>query len=414
MIVLRILLVVVLVLCVGPTALFAEELRISVQLQPKQRDKFERVFNQFYKETGIQVKAIVEGDLGYKLKMPVWLLEGKDTPDVLYWCSSQRLFFYADKGLILPITGLWEEQEFDKHFSHVKQGVTRNGEVYAIPFAYYHWGLYYRKSMVDKFGGKPDDWESFLNILARMKKAGITPIGLGSKEHWPAAAWFDYINLRTNGLGFHLQLLNGEISFNDQRVQNVLHEWKKLVDGGFYNENNELHTWDGVLPNFYRNKIGFLLLGNFVASKWPTWEPVMKDIGFMPFPRINENLPNYENAPTDVFFIAKSTDKVEEAKAFIRFIARPDVQSSLNEELGYIPPHREATAGDDRFIQAGHSLLSQADALAQYFDRDTPPAFDKIATPLLAEFVNTGNVEKLTRNLENGRARVFGPVYHTK
>ena len=230
-----------------------------------------------------------------------------------------------------------------------------------------------------------------------MKKAGITPIGLGAKEHWPAAAWFDYINLRTNGLDFHLKLLNGEISFRDQRVKKVLIEWKKLIDGQFYNENSRSLVWDAILPLFYRNKVGFLLLGNFVSSKWPIGKPIMQDIGFMPFPRINEQIARYENAPTDVFFIVKSTKKIEESKAFIRFIARADIQSSLNAGLGYIPPHKEGVVGEDQFIKAGQKLLNQANGIAQYFDRDTPPEFDKLATPLLAEFIYTGNIEELIK-----------------
>lgn len=399
---------IVFLLCWAPMLLHAKDIRVSIQIQPDQRATFEQVFNQFYMETGIKVTSIVETDLAYKRKVPIWLIEGKDTPDVMFWSASQRLYRYAEEGLILPLTQLWEEENYDEQFSHVKPGVTFNGEVYAIPFAYYHWGIFYRKTLVERFGEVPNDWESFLAVLTRMKEAGITPIGIGTKQNWPAAAWFDYINLRTNGLEFHLNLLNGKISFHDEKVQKVLTEWKKLIDGRFYNQDHKLHTWDGVLPLFYRNEIGFLLLGNFVASKWPAGEPLFQDIRFMPFPTINENIPNYENAPTDVFMIPKNTRKAEEAKAFIRFIARADVQSFLNEGLGYLPPNKESTVGEDRFIKEGARLINRAEGLSQYFDRDTHPDFDKLATPLLAEYISTGNIEDITKKLEHARITVFG------
>lgn len=406
----RVLLYLVFFLCCAPTLLYAENIRVSLQIQPNQRDRFEHMFHQFHIETGIKVTSLVENDLAYKRKVPIWLIDGKGTPDVMFWSASQRLFGYAEKGLILPITQLWEEHNYDEQFSHVKPGVTFNGEVYAIPFAYYHWGIFFRKSMVERFGGVPTDWESFLAVLTRMKEAGITPIGIGSKQNWPAAAWFDYIDLRTNGLEFHLNLLSGKISFHDERVQTVLREWKKLIDGHFYNQDHQLHNWDGVLPLFYRNKIGFLLLGNFVASKWPTGEPLFADIHFMPFPRINKNMPYYEDAPTDVFMIPKNTTKVAEAKAFIQFIARADVQSFLNEGLGYLPPNKDGVVSEDRFIKAGAQLMSQAEGLAQYFDRDTHPDFDKLATPVLAEYISTGNIEEITNKLEHARMKVFGPL----
>ncbi|WP_191964450.1 ABC transporter substrate-binding protein [Marinobacter confluentis] len=393
----------------APMLLHADNIRISLQLQPNQRDQFELIFNQFYLETGIKVTSLVEPDLAYKRKVPVWLLN--DTPDVMFWSASQRLYRFAEQGLILPITDLWNEQNYDEQFSHVKRGVTFKGDVYAIPFAYYHWGIFFRKTMVEKFGGEPEDWESFLAMLARMKESGITPIGIGSRQKWPAAAWFDYINLRMNGLDFHLDLLTGNVSFYDEKVRNVLTEWKKLVDRDFYNQDHELYNWDEVLPFFYRDRVGFLLLGNFVASKWPNGDPLFEDIGFMPFPRINKNMPFFENAPTDVFMIPRNATNVEEAKAFIRFIARADVQSSLNAGLGYLPPNKDGIVGASPLIREGEKLLSRAEGLAQFFDRDTLPDFDRLATPLMAEFITTGDIEEITEKLEHARIKVFGSKY---
>lgn len=395
---------------VYPGNIYAENLRVSLQIQPGQREKFENIFHLFYQETGIKVTSIVETDLDYKTMMPVWLLEGKDTPDVLYWCSSQRLYFYAEKDLILPITDLWDEQEWDEYFSHLKRGVTYEANVYAVPFAYYHWGLFYRKSVLAELGGVPTDWTSFLDMLKKMKAADITPIGLGAEDHWPALGWFDYINLRMNGLDFHLNLLNGGVSFHDPRAQNVFVELKKLVDQGFFNENLDELKWEEILPLFYRKKIGFMLLGNFVESKWPKTHSVMDDIGFMPFPKIKEDVPRYENAPTDVFLIPRNTKNIENAKAFLRFITQPRVQSILNEDLGYLPPNKKSAIAEDPFIQAGHRLLTEAEGITQYFDRDTHPDFDKLTTGLITAFLSTGNIEELTEKLEIARMKVFGPV----
>lgn len=400
------------IFCCLPKLLYAEEILVSLQIQPNQRDRFEQIFELFSLETGIHVKSLVATDLAYKEKVPVWLLEGKGTPDVMFWSASKRLYQYAEKDLLLPITELWDEQHYDDQFFPFKAGVTYNGEIYAVPFAHYHWGIFFRKSMLRPYGGVPDDWKSFLAIMSRMKEDGVIPIGIGTKQNWPAAAWFDYLDLRMNGLKFHLDLLNGEISFHDKRVQRVLLEWKKLIDRGFYNSDNKAYNWDEVLPLFYRKRIGFLLLGNFVASKWPTgggaFEDIVPDIGFMPFPTIDENLPFYENAPTDIFMIPKSTTKVEEAQSFIRFIARADVQTILSEGLGYLPANQNSLVGGGRLMKEGVKLINRASGLSQYFDRDTHPDFDKLATPLLADFINTGDVEDLTIKLESARLEVFG------
>jgi len=387
-------------------SLSAKEISISILVAVQQRSAYEKIFKEFTRETGINIVTIPKLDADYKHNLPIWLLEGKNTPDVLYWQASQRLFYYVEKGAIRSITHIWKEGNLDENFSHVKNGVTYNGEVYAIPFSYYHWGIYYKKSLIQKYGGVPDDWETFISQCEKIKQDGITSIGIGTKNKWPAAGWFDYINLRINGLEYHQQLLDGKISFHDQRIQNVFMEWKRLVDNKYFNKNNSKHTWDSVLPLFYRNSIAFLLIGNFISSRLPKQSIVYKDIGFMPFPKI-KNIPRYEEAPMDVFMIAKNTKKIKKSELFLKFIARSDIQSKLNENLGYLPPNKDGIVGKDKFIRAGFQLLNQADGVSHYFDRDTIHEFDKKAVPILAEFINTGDIKRLTDQLEKIRKETF-------
>ncbi|OYU46647.1 MAG: hypothetical protein CFE44_01060 [Burkholderiales bacterium PBB4] len=382
----------------------AGEIQVGVLVGTSQRSTFDHTFKRFTKETGIAVRTIPSQDTAYKAKVPIWLLDGHGTPDVIFWQASQRLFAYTSKNAVHPITSLWTEEKLDANFSHVKSGVAQNGEVYALPVSYYHWGLYYKKSVVEKFGGVPKDWAAFMEQCQRMKDAGITPIGIGRKDKWPAAAWFDYLNLRLNGLSFHQELLAGKITFTDARVQRVLVEWKKLIDADFFSPNRADEGWDDVLPYMYRDRVAYTLVGNFVTSKIPS--TLYQDFGFTPFPSIGKS-ERYEEAPLDVLLIPKKAKNIKGAEAFIRFMARADVQSSLNADLGYLPPHRQGIASPKAFTQAGVDLLRQSKGVSQYFDRDSPPEFEKLAIPLLAEFTVYADVAGLTSRLEAARKSVF-------
>ena len=384
------------------TDLYAKEIAVGILLTPKQRPPYEAIFKEFTAETGISVRPILRNDTEYKEDIPSWLRRG--TVDVLYWQASQRLFEYSKNNLIHSITHLWNEQNFDTNFSHVKDGVTYKGDIYALPMSYYHWGIFYKKSLLKRYDSVPTSWQEFIKICYRMQVDGITPFGLGSKDNWPAAAWFDYLNLRINGLKFHRLLLSGKVSFHDARVQAVLIEWKGLVDNGFFNTNHSSLYWDQVLPVFYREKIGFILIGNFVFSKWSS--AIIDDIGFMPFPKIKP-IPQYEEAPMDVFMISKNTQQIEEAEEFIKFMARSDIQAKHNKALGYLPPNKSATVSHHPLIQVGSKLLNQAAGLSYYFDRDTSPAFDKLATPILAEFITSGDLIDTTSRLEQARLQAF-------
>src|SRR5262245_62586825 len=55
------------------------------------------------------------------------------------------------------------------------------------------------------------DWSSDVcssDLCDTLSAAGITPITIGTKDVWPAAAWFDYIDMRLNGPEFHISLMD--------------------------------------------------------------------------------------------------------------------------------------------------------------------------------------------------------------
>ena len=382
----------------------AQQLQVGYLITSGQRPAFENIFDRFTHETGIRIVGIPRKDEGFRHDMPIWLLQGKETPDIVYWQASQRLFFYAAQNALHPITQLWKDENFDKDFAHVKTGVTFKGEIYALPIHYYSWGLYFKKSVIEEFGGVPGSWEEFVSLCSRVKNAGITPIGLGSKDRWPVAAWFDYIDLRLNGLDFHLKLLNGEIPFTDARVQHVLLEWKRLIDLKFFNQDSARIDWDEVFPYMYRNEIAFTLAGNFVTTKLPN--AMASTIGLMAFPKM-ANMDDYEEAPMNVLIIPKSAKHIENAEKFIKFMARADVQSELAAELGYLPANRAGTIGSGVFIKAGADMLHKAVGISQYFDRDTIPAFEQKALPILNDFVQTGDIKLTTDTLEKARKESF-------
>ncbi len=54
------------------------------------------------------------------------------------------------------------------------------------------------------------------------------------------------------------------------------------------------------------------------------------NLGFMPFPTINPDIPRAEEAPTDTIHIPAGAKNPEDAKLFLAFLARADVQTKMN------------------------------------------------------------------------------------
>lgn len=381
------------------------QLKIAVQAGHSPASKLRELLKDFSNETGIQVVSVVRRDIDYKDDIQQWLINGLDTPDVIQWHSSNRLFQFSRMGVLTSLTKLWKDERLEGDFENTrKSDYQANGEIWGIPFSHYHWGIYYKKSVLKEYGPPPKTWRELLDIARRMKLNGLSPFGLANREMWPAGAWFDYINLRMNGLHFHRKLLQGKISFKDSRVINVLTELKKAIDGNFFNQNLLNCSSNEVAPMLMRGRIGFTLMGNGISAFIP--QERLGDIGFFPFPEITRGN-NYEDNPMDVFIMPKNVKNKAEAELFLKYIARADVQSKLNASLGFLPANRRSKVYGNSFTLEGMHLIKNAKGLVQYFDRDTDPNFERLAMPILAEFMRDGDIIKFTELMETVRLNVL-------
>jgi len=77
----------------------------------------------------------------------------------------------------------------------------------------------------------------------------------------------------------------------------------------------------------------------------------------------------------------------QDARRFLRFVLRPDVQEQLNRATLQIPVDARAAVSDDRFLQAGRTALARSEGLSQYFDRDTSEDLANVAMKGFQEFM---------------------------
>jgi multiple sugar transport system substrate-binding protein len=397
-----------LALAVSVEVLASETIRVGLLIASKgQRTTYHKVAREFEKEhPEIKIEFIVRNDADYKRALEQWLT-AKSGPDVLYWQAGERLRRLSRKGLIYPLDDLWKQEQWDSVFTQgVKEAVSFEGSVFSLPYSYYQWGFYYKKSLFQKLDLQaPETWDEFLSVCETLTSNGLSAIAIGTKNHWPAAGWFDYLNLRINGLSFHNQLLQGEVSYLDDRVRNVFETWKVLVDAGYFVANPETKDWKHGLPGLYRDRVGMILIGNFLKEHLPS--ALVGDIAFFPFPVIDANVPVYEEAPTEVFLIPTNARNKKAAEQFLAFVGRPDVQARLNDGLGYISPNLQSQRSDDYYIRIGSDTLRRAEGISQFFDRDTRQEMASEGTVIFSRFLTSANVDKTLNDLEEVRRRVF-------
>ncbi len=301
-----------------------------------------------------------------------------DAPDVTSWYPGNRMAPFVDAGLFQPVDDVWADNGFDEDLAAIKATMSRDGKIWGVPYTYYQWGIYYRKDVFDLLGLEEfATWDDMLAGCATMKENGVTPFTIGTKFLWTAAGVFDYLNLRTNGYDVHNALTAGEIKYTDPRIVATMDNWETLINECGFVDNHASMSWQDAIAPFANGDAAMYVMGNFSVDGYKNAGLTEDQIDFMPFPTIDPNVPLAEEAPADAFFIPTNAKNVEDAKKWLAFVARPDVQTEWNETIGQLPINAKADISDNKFIQEGFALLNSATGIAQFYDRDAPAEMAK-------------------------------------
>ncbi|MBY6144833.1 extracellular solute-binding protein [Mameliella alba] len=392
------------------SAAFAGELVINTDTSdPAPKAAFQALIDGFEAEhPDIKVTWNLFDHEGYKTSIRNFLTA--DAPDLANWYAGNRMLPYVNAGLFEPVDDVWEENGLKDSLGSSLGSMTIDGKIWGVPYTYYQWGVYYRKDIFEANDvAVPTNWEEFLAAGEKLKAAGVTPITIGTKYLWTAGGVFDYLNLRTNGYDFHMALTKGEIPWTDPRVVDTMNNWKQLIDAGFFLENHAAYSWQEALAPMVQGDAAMYVMGNFAVA--PLREAGLSDeqLGFFQFPVINPDVPLAEEAPTDTIHIPANAKNKEDAKKFLAYLARADVQTQINETLGQLPINKNSTVGDDKFLQAGYAMLSSTEGgIAQFFDRDAPAEMAKAGMEGFQEFmVKPERMDKILERLEKVRQRVY-------
>ncbi|MEM7438515.1 MAG: extracellular solute-binding protein [Pseudomonadota bacterium] len=346
-------------------------------LNPGPKKGFEDAVELFKKENpDINVIVNINDREAHKTAIRNFLTA--DAPDVTSWYPGNRMAPFTDSGLFQPVDDVWEANGFNESLAAIKPTMTRDGKIWGVPYSYYQWGIYYRKDIFDLLKiEEPKTWDELLAACAVMKENGVTPFTIGTKFLWTAAGVFDYINLRTNGYDVHNDLTGGKIKYTDPRIVKTMENWAELISECGFVDNHASMSWQDALAPFANGDAAMYVMGNFAVDGMKNAGLTEEQIDYFQFPEITPGLPRAEEAPADAFFIPANAKNVEDAKKFLAFVARPDVQSAWNKTIGQLPINAKAEVGDSKFLQEGFATVSTAAGIAQFYDRDAPAAMAK-------------------------------------
>lgn len=364
-----------------------------------------------HQHPNIKVNILGLSHLNYQHEVSWWFQgKGQLDIDIIHWYAGERLFHYARQGYLHPLNKVWQQHSLDSSFpSTIEELVTTGGKVYGLPFTYYSWGMFYNDKVLKRLGIEaPDNWQELLAMCKLANQQGVKPIMLASKEEWVPGVWFDYLNLRINGLVFHQKLMSAKVSFLDKRVKRVFAYWRELITAGCYNDNHQTLTLRGILPPIYRQLAVSTLMVSFIDKEIPV--SISNDISFKAFPVIDTTIPLYEDIPVDVFSILSRSKNKSEAEKFITFLSQPGIQQRISEFTGQTTPHLKAQQSTAKLDKQKSKLLYDSHGLAQFFDRDMKQSMVKESLQIINEFLVEPDIEKTALKLEQLRQSAIQSV----
>ena len=396
------------VLCAlsASTALAGELVLNSDHSDPAPKKAMEDLIKDFEaKNPDIKVKWNNFDHEGYKSAIRNFLTA--DAPDIAAWYAGNRMGPFVKAGLFEPVDDVWEANGFNDQLKSAAASMTMDGKKWGVPYTYYQWGIYYNKDAYKKAGvTEPKNWGEFIANCEKFKAAGIDCLTTGTKALWPGAGIFDYVNLRTNGYEFHMDLTAGKVAWTDAKVKAAFAELGKVVP--YMTANHAAIDWQDAAALLSQGKAANYVMGNFAVATFKDGGMTNDNLGYMVFPEITAGIPRAEEAPTDTFHIPSGAKNKEDAKKFLAYLGSAEAQTKMNATLGQLPTNNTSTVGDDPFIKAGFETLSSAHALAQFFDRDAPADMAKAGMEGFQEFmVKPENLDAILERLEKVRAKAY-------
>jgi multiple sugar transport system substrate-binding protein len=352
----------------------------------------------FEKKSKDTVKTNTVDHNGFQDKINNYLQGSPD--DAFTWFAGYRMQYYAKKGLVADVSDVWDK--IGDNFSPAlkKASTGQDGKQYFVPNYNYPWGFFYLKSFWAEKGYEvPTTMDELVTLAKKMQADGIIPIGFADKDAWPACGTFDYLNMRTNGYQFHVDLCAHKESWNSSKVQEVFDTWKMLLP---YQDPSSLGlTWQEAAQKLGKKQSGMMLLGSFITQQF-TDASVLADVDFFPFPEVKVEGRDAVEAPIDGLMLSKRGGDSKPARAMLQFMGTgPGQEAYYSVDKSNIMTAKDAdTSGYSAFTKKLAGVIGDAKYISQFFDRDALPAMaTNVLEPAMQSFIKDGTID--LKNIES-------------
>jgi xylobiose transport system substrate-binding protein len=286
-------------------------------LQQESQNVVQRAaIDRFNASSGVKAKMLTEPNEGYRDKVHV-SMGSNNRPDVFFNWGGASIRDYARQNLLEDLTPhLNADASWKGRFlTSVLDAGKIDGKYYGIPLRgmqpvilYYH-----TKVFADNGLQPPKTWSDMLNVIDRLKAAGITPIALAGSVTWTELMWIEYLADRIGGAAVFERIAAGEKgAWSDPAITRSVDMIRQMVQRGAFGTNYAAVKYEagGASTLFAKGRAGMHLMGSWEFTNQQKDEPefAKSSLGFTLFPTIDGGTGDPKAVvgnPTNYFSITK-------------------------------------------------------------------------------------------------------------
>jgi glucose/mannose transport system substrate-binding protein len=261
--------------------------------------------------------------------------------------ASQILGYYAidygEDGKLADISALAKKGDWAKVIPTALQKFTTiDGKWGAVPVNIHsvNW-IWVNKALMDKIGGtEPKNFDEFVALLDKAKKAGVIPLALGGQP-WQEATMFDSIVASTGGTDFYKKAFVDldESALKSDTMKKSFDNLAKLRD--YIDPNYAGRDWNLATAMVIKGDALVQVMGDWAKGEFKAAnKEAGKDFLCYRFPGTDGSV--FYN--TDMFaFFQVSADRQAAQVALAEATMSPEVQSAFNVLKGSVPARMDVS-----------------------------------------------------------------------
>jgi glucose/mannose transport system substrate-binding protein len=265
------------------------------------------------------------------------LLSG-NPPDVWQTFPGGALRAYVDQGQVADLNDLYGQSGLAAVLPEViRDGLTVDGKPYGVPTSAHRGNmLFYNTALLAKAGvAQPGPGylpPTFLHDLAKLDKAGITPLCLGAKDPFTTTALFENTLLSVVGADGWRRIAEDRFRWDSDSVAEALRRFGQILD--YADPQAAALTWDAATKKLADGECAFETLNDSAFGELVSAGAVDgKTFGTVPYPGTDGTYV----AVVDTFVRARQSENARKASEFLAVLGSPDTQLAFSKAKGSVP-----------------------------------------------------------------------------